>query len=76
MGPPRTTTGEPYYLPGTEAQQHQHNVSPRSLYEDHVAERDDEGRPIVDVYEPEPDRARPRPLPPVPMPPAPRREVT
>jgi hypothetical protein len=76
MGPPRTTTGEPYYLPGLEAQQHQHNVSPRSLYEDHVAERDDEGRPIVDVYEPEPDRARPRPLPPVPMPPAPRREAT
>jgi hypothetical protein len=75
MGPPGTNAGEPYYVPPSigQARHHQQRVSPRAPYDDHVTGRDDAGRPIVDVYEPGPDRA----LPARPMPPArrPDREV-
>jgi hypothetical protein len=73
MGPPGTNAGETYYLPPSadEAQQHhQHQrLSPRAPYDDHVSGRDETGRPIIDVYEPDPERGRPaRPMPPAPRP--------
>lgn len=72
MGPPGTNAGEPYYRPESadEAYQHQHQrLSPHTPYDDHITSRDETGRPIIDVYEPDHERGRAaRPMPPAPVP--------
>lgn len=70
MGPPGTNTGEAYYRPGSAADAAQHRrLSPRMPYDDHITRRDDNGRPIIDVYEPDHGRGRAsRPMPPTPRP--------
>jgi hypothetical protein len=63
MGPPGTNAGEPYYLPASpgEEPQHRQRVSPRAIHDDHVAARDESGRPVIEVYEPDVDRGRKTP---------------
>jgi hypothetical protein len=74
MGPPGTNSGEAYYLPASADAAHQHQrLSPRAPYDDHITARDETGRPIIDVYEP--DQVPGRPAWTTPSAPNPRHEV-
>lgn len=70
MGPPGTNAGQAYYRPGSSGAAAQHRrLSPRTPYDDHITRRDERGRPIIDVYEPDERRGRvARPTSPAPRP--------